>query len=181
MASESTFFTRKASGLVREISPFSTFIYNAYSINPILTLAFMLLPYRLLTQERTWPRRRCGRFTRFAIVFYLYDAVDRNAAVRRQLRLHQSRSWPAAGVHGKLERNYFVYAFYLGAPCVLFAKWGVAGLLRLLAFQYSAGTFLLLANWSASPMGSFVLGTAFLALLISLYIVTFAGIFGYKL
>jgi amino acid transporter len=65
------------------------------------------------------------------------------------------------------------FAFYLGAPCVLFGKYGVAALLRVAAVRYSSPPLLVGANWAASAIGGFVLGSIVLWFLVLLYIASF--------
>jgi basic amino acid/polyamine antiporter, APA family len=165
-------FTRQASGLVREISAFSTFVYNAYSINPILTLAFMLLvvPAFHPSASMVWA------------VIITTVVVLPMAFVYAMLSIAMPRSGgdyvyisrilhPALGFMANWNATIW-FAFYLGAPCVLFGKYGLAALFRGVGVKVGSPALLAAANWSATPWGGFIIGTFLLAALSLMYVLS---------
>jgi APA family basic amino acid/polyamine antiporter len=168
-----TFFTRSASGLVREISPFSTFVYNAYSINPILTLAFMVL---------TVPGFHPGASMIMATgmvallvlpISFVYASLSTAMPRSGGDYVYVTRILhPALGFAANWNVSVW-FAFYLGAPCVLFGKFGISEIFRSLAVYYSNPSLLNWANWAASASGGFILGSVILWVLLLLYMSSF--------
>ena len=74
-------FTRKASGLVRVMSPYSAFVYNILTMGPIFPWVFLVSP-------TAFPRRNRLRMTEGFEIEPLPAAASRGCLANRECACH---------------------------------------------------------------------------------------------
>jgi amino acid transporter len=170
-SSAQEYYTRQASGLVRQISGWQAFIYNTYSINPVLTLAFMLLivPLTLSGASMVWATVLVMILVVPLALVYSWFAALMPRSGGEYVYVSRTLS-PTWGFAANWNTTIW-FGFYLGAPCVLFGQWGVASILRALGATFGSAKYIHAANWVASSFGGFLLATLIILVLVILYII----------
>lgn len=165
-----SFFTRKATGLVRQLSLFDAFVFNASFVNIGLAVLYMAL------YVPAWhPGGSMILATFIAMVIAVPTAITYgmlSAAFPRSggEYVYISRNLsPAVGFAASW--NFSIWGlFYVGAPCALFSQFGLTSLFRFISLSTGSQAFMNAANWVATPMGKFLAGTCLLLIIIAFYI-----------
>jgi len=167
---KTTFFTRKATGLVRQLSLFDSFVFNASFVNIGLAVLYMVL------YVPAWhPGGSMIVATLIATLIALPTAITYGMLAAAFPRsggeyVYISRNLsPAIGFAASW--NLTIWGlFYIGSPCALFSRYGLTALFRFFGLKTGSGAFMNLANWVATPVGTFLAGLVLLAIIMALYI-----------
>ncbi|MBA7602239.1 hypothetical protein ES703_09325 [subsurface metagenome] len=165
-----SFFTRKATGLVRQLSLFDCFVFNASFVNIGLAVLYMVL------YVPAWhPGGGMVLATLIATLIALPTAVTYGMLASIFPRsggeyVYISRNLsPSVGFAASW--SFTIWAlFYIGVPCALFSQFGLTALFRFISLTTKSESFMNAANWVATPLGTFMAGTGLLVIIIGLYI-----------
>jgi amino acid transporter len=170
MGQGETYFARKATGLVRQISAFDSFVFNANFTN-----AGLAVTYILLTVLAFHPNADIVTATAIAMLMAIPTAVVHGMLAATFPRsggeyVYISRILnPALGFAANWNMTLWLL-FYIGIPCALFARYGFAVVLRFLGVGLGNSGLIRGADWFATPTGTFAVGTALLFVLVLLSI-----------
>ena len=154
-----SFFVRNATGLVRELSAFHAFAFNASFINIGLMLIFMFL-YAPSFHPGSNMVLATLAATVLAIPMGFVNGMLASIFPRSGGEyVYNSRVIsPAVGFAANFNISVWLM-FYVGVSCVLFAQHGVAATLRFVGVKWDWGASIAAATWVAMPIGSFCIGT----------------------
>ena len=163
-------FFRQTTGLVRQLSTFDSFVFNASFVNVGLAVLYMVL------YVPGWhPGGSMSVATLVAIAIavptsllygMLASVFPRSGGEYVYISRILGARWGVAATW-----NLGIWGvFYIGVPCGLFARYGVAPLFRYLGVVYKVPGLCALAAWITSGVGTFLCGGAMLAVIIALYI-----------
>ncbi|MEJ2744939.1 MAG: APC family permease [bacterium] len=165
-----TFFTRKATGLVRQLSLFDAFVFNASFVNIGLAVTYMAL------YVPAWhPGGSMILATFIAMLIAIPTAITYGMLAAAFPRsggeyVYISRNLsPVVGFAASWNLSIWGL-FYIGAPCALFSQFGLTALFRFIAVSTGSQVFMNAANWVATPTGTFLAGTCLLIIIIAFYI-----------
>lgn len=165
-----TFFTRKATGLVRQLSLFDSFVFNASFVNVGLAVLYMVL------YVPAWhPGGSMILATLIAMLIALPTAFTYGMLAAAYPRsggeyVYVSRILsPSLGFAASWNLTFWGL-FYIGAPCALFSQFGLTSLFRFISLTIGSQGFMHAANWVATPLGTFLAGTGLLLVIILVYI-----------
>src|SRR5712692_6595560 len=159
-------FARKATGLVRQISAFDSFVFNANFTN-----AGLAVTYILLNVPAFHPNANILIITSIATLAAIPTAMVHGMLAATFPRsggeyVYISRILnPALGFAANWNMTVWLL-FYIGIPCALFARYGFSVALRFLGISLSNPDMVRVADWFATPKGTFVVGTTLLAVLV---------------
>jgi len=163
-------FTRQATGLVRQLSFTDMFVFNASFVNVGLAVLYMALYV---------PGFHPGGSMVVATIVAAIIAIP-TSLVYGML----SAAYPRSGgeyvfvsrVMGPMWGmvagwNMMIWGiFYIGVPCALFARYGVAPLLRFAGISYDVPALNGLAEQVGTPTGTFITGLIALVIILLLYV-----------
>ena len=153
------FFSRKATGLVREAGPRDTLVYNLFFGNPWLALVFVFL---FAVPALAGANLILSTFICLALVIpFLLVYAFLSAAIPRSGGEYTYISriiHPVVGVMANLNITFFGIIF-VGTAGSWFARWGVALFVRLIAVNTGSLGLLNFADWLSSTWGQFVVGS----------------------
>ena len=172
---EQGYFTRKATGLVRQISAFDSFVYNQSYIN-----VGMILLYAFLFGAALHP----GGSLWAAVIVGAVIAVP-TAPTHGMLAATFPRSGgeyvynsriltPSLGFASNWNITLWLF-FYMGVACNWFSVYGVSPLFRFLGTQTGSQGLVTAAGWFASKHGAFVTGSLILVAVAALHCVRPVG------
>jgi amino acid transporter len=153
------YFTRKATGLVREAGARDTLVYNLFFGNPWLALVYVFLfaVPALSGANLIWSTFMClALVIPFLLVYaFLSAAIPRSGGEYTYISriLH-----PAIAVMANLNITFFGIIF-VGAAGGWFARWGIADFVRIVAVNTGNLSLLNFDNSLVSQWGEFVVGT----------------------
>lgn len=164
------FFARKATGLVRQLSLFDSFVFNASFVNIGLAVLYMVL------YVPAWhPGGNMVVATLIAMLIALPTAITYGMLAAAFPRsggeyVYISRNLsPAVGFAASWNLSIWGL-FYIGATCALFSQFGLTALFRFVSMKTGSEAFMNAANWVATPLGTFLAGAVLLVIIIGLYI-----------
>ena len=153
------FFSRKATGLVREAGPRDTLVYNLFFGNPWLALVFVFL---FAVPALAGANLVLSTFICLALVIpFLLVYAFLSAAIPRSGGEYTYISriiHPVVAVMANLNITFFGIIF-VGTAGSWFARWGVALFVRLIAVNTGSLGLLNFADWLSSTWGQFVVGS----------------------
>jgi len=163
------YFTRQATGLVRQIGAFDSFVYNQSYIN-----VGMILLYAFLFGAALYPAGSLW----LAIALGALIAVP-TALVHGMLAAAFPRSGgeyvynsrilsPAWGFASNWNITLWLF-FYMGVGCNWFSVYGLSPLFRFLGTRTDSTSLLQLSGWVAGKHGAFIIGTLTLVIVTALY------------
>ena len=165
-----SFFTRKATGLVRQLSLFDSFVFNASFVNIGLAVLYMVL------YVPAWhPGGSMVLATLIATLIALPTAITYGMLASVFPRsggeyVYISRNLsPSIGFAASWNFTFWAI-FYIGAPCALFSQFGLTTLFRFIAITTRSEMFMNAAHWVTTPLGTFLAGTGLLVIIIGFYI-----------
>jgi len=164
------YFSRKATGLVREAGPRDTLVYNLFFGNPWLALVYVFLfaVPALPGANLIWSTFMClALVIPFLLVYaFLSAAIPRSGGEYTYISriLH-----PVIAVMANLNITFFGIIF-VGIAGGWFARWGVAQFVRILAVNTNNLGLLGFASWLDSQWGQFIAGTLLIIFFTSVFI-----------
>lgn len=165
-----SYFTRKATGLVRQVSLFDAFVFNASFVNIGLAVLYIAL------YGPPWhPGGSMVLATLIAMLIAIPTAVTYGMLAAAFPRsggeyVYISRNLsPAVGFAASWNLSFWGL-FYVGAPCALFSQFGLTALFRYISLSTGSQMFMRAANWVATPIGIFIAGAILLLIIIAFYI-----------
>jgi APA family basic amino acid/polyamine antiporter len=163
------YFTRKATGLVRQISAFDSFVFNQSYIN-----VGMILLYTFLFAAAFYP---AGGLT-WAIIIGALIAIP-TALTHAMFAATFPRSGgeyvynsriisPAWGFASNWNITIWIF-FYMGVGANWFPRYGLSPLFRYIGISSGYEGLTVVSNWMATQHGAFIVGTCALVLMAFFY------------
>lgn len=168
---QSTNFSRKATGLVRQAKATDVFIYNVNFINIAIGVAFMFLfmPAGAYPHANMyWATVICTlAVLPCSLVYAMFaSAMPRSGGDYVYVSRSLSPIWGFAA-----NWNYTLWSFlYIGVPAAFLGKYGISALTRALGVTLHAPGLITAGNWFTTPIGIFLTGL--------ILIVVYVGLFG---
>lgn len=162
-------FARKATGLVREGSPWSVLVYNINFVN-----LGMMLVFALVMIPAFYPGGNIeGTFLATFIVViptsltfaFLSAAMPRSGGTYVYVSRILGPSW---GMMSSLN-NTIWWVLYGGVPSAFLAYYGLTPLLRGLGVLTNNATLIRYGNDLSTPTGAFVVGTILIVILVAIF------------
>lgn len=167
---ESTNFSRKATGLVRQARASDVFIYNVNFINIAIGVAFMFL----FMPAGAYPRSNMYLATVIctlavlptSLVYAMFaSAMPRSGGDYVYVSRALSPIWGFAA-----NWNYTLWSFlYIGVPAAFLGKYGISALTRALGATLHAPRLVAAGNWFTTPIGIFLTGLFLILLYVTLF------------
>jgi APA family basic amino acid/polyamine antiporter len=162
-------FVRKASGLIRTAGTWDILAYNINftSIGLLLLFLFLFGPAFYPGASLPWAAVICVIcLIPLALVYgYLASAMPRSGGdyvyVSRVLG-------PALGMMSNWNMTMWWF-FYGGVPSAFLARYGIAPLFRTMGIYTGNATLTDIGNWFTTKIGTFILGTCLIVLLIVIF------------
>lgn len=163
-------FARQATGLVRQLSFWDAFVFNASFVNIGLAVLYMVLYV---------PGWHPGGSMVIATVAAAVIAIPTSLVYGMLAAVFPRSGGEYVYVSRVLGPRWGVVAswnllmwavFYVGVPCALFARYGMAPLFRFLGITYEISGMTDLATWFSTPLGTFLTGTVTLLAILVLYV-----------
>ncbi len=165
-----TYFTRNATGLVREAGPRDTFVYNLFFGNPWLALVFVFLSVPAFLPGANLV---AATFICLALVIpfllayaFLAAAIPRSGGEYTYISRILN---PAVAMAANFNITFFGIVF-IGTAGGWFARWGVAMFIRIIAVNTKNASLLTFASHLVSPTGQFIVGTVLIVFFTLIFI-----------